>query len=81
MRKKISVVEGPALIMRMEYGHLTVGELGNALVRMQAALRSLADIGPGQSAWKYSSAQPRYIASSINTGSSVDLKSRNLAYM
>ncbi len=67
MRKAITYVEGPYLSLYIDHDYLTVGEVGNILIRLQAALRSLADLGRGRRE------QPRYIISSIKTLYSLEI--------
>ncbi len=73
MRKKIEIIDKPSLTMHIEYDHMTVGELGNILMRLQAAIRSVAGLSPGEYDGRYSKEQPRFIASSVQTGSSIDI--------
>jgi len=73
MRKKVKVIDKPSLKIHIDYNHLTVGELGNILIRLQAALRSIAGLSPGEYDGRYSREQPRFITSSINTGYSIDI--------
>jgi len=46
--KEIKAIDRPALTLHIDYDHLTVGELGNILIRLQAALRSIAGLSPGE---------------------------------
>lgn len=73
MRKEIKAIEAPSLTLHMDYDHLTVGELGNILIRLQAALRTIAGLSPGEYDRRYSSAQPRFITSSVVTKHSIDI--------
>ena len=59
MRKAISRVEAPYLSLHIDHDYLTVGEMGNILIRLQAVLRSLADLGRGRRE------QPRFVISAI----------------
>jgi hypothetical protein len=67
LRKAITRVEAPYLSLHIDYDYLTVGEMGNILIRLQAVLRSLADIGRGQRE------QPRFIISSIKKAHSLEI--------
>ena len=67
MRKELKVIETTSLTLHIDYDHLTTGELGNILIRLQAALRSMAGLSPGEYYGEYSYAQPRFIISSVNT--------------
>ena len=51
----------------MDYDYLTVGEIGNLLIRLQALLRSLAELSRG------GREQPRFIVKSIQGKNSLDL--------
>ncbi|MBA7621821.1 hypothetical protein ES703_29189 [subsurface metagenome] len=73
MRKKIEIIDRPSLTMRIDYDHLTVGELGNILIRLQAALRSIAGLSPGEYDRRYSVGQPRFITSAVSTKKSIDI--------
>ena len=73
MRKKIEVIEKPSLSIHVDYDHLTVGELGNILIRLQAALRGIAGLSPGEYDGRYSKEQPRFITSTVNTEKSIDI--------
>ena len=73
MRKKIEIIDRPSLTMRIDYDHLTVGELGNILIRLQAALRSIAGLSHGEYDRRYSVGQPRFITSSVSTKKSIDI--------
>lgn len=73
MRKEIKTIDRPSLTMHIDYDHLTVGELGNILIRLQAALRSIAGLSPGEYDRRYSAGQPRFITSSVSTKQSIDI--------
>lgn len=73
MRKQMKAIDRPSLMVHIDYNHLTVGELGNILIRLQAALRSIAGLSPGEYNRKYSYAQPRFITSSVSTKHSIDI--------
>jgi len=73
MRKKIEILDKPSLKVHIDYDHLTVGELGNILIRLQAALRSIAGLSPGEYDGRYSVEQPRFITSTVHTGKSIDV--------
>lgn len=73
MRKRVKVIDEPSLRIHIDYDHLTVGELGNILIRLQAALRSIAGLGPGEYDGRYSKEQPRFITSSVHTKQSIDI--------
>ncbi len=73
MRKEIIAIDRPALTLHIDYDHLTVGELGNILIRLQAALRSIAGLSPGEYDGRYYREQPRFITSSVSTKNSIDL--------
>lgn len=73
MRKKIEVIEKPTLSVHIDYDHLTVGELGNILIRLQAALRSIAGLSPGEYDGRYSEEQPRFVASTVHTEKSIEI--------
>ena len=67
MRKAITYAEGPYLSLRIDHDYLSVGEMGNILIRLQATLRSLADLGRG------GREQPRFIISSIKEAHSLEI--------
>ncbi len=73
MRKKVKIIDKPSLRIHIDYDHLTVGELGNILIRLQAALRSIAGLSPGEYDGRYSQEQPRFITSSVKTEHSIDI--------
>ena len=73
MRKKVKIIDEPSLRIHIDYDHLTVGELGNILIRLQAAVRSIAGLSPGEYDGRYSKEQPRFITSSIYTKHSIDI--------
>jgi len=67
LRKAITYIEEPYLSIHIDYDYLTVGEIGNLLIRLQAVLRSLAELSRGRRE------QPRFILRSIKTKSSIDI--------
>ncbi len=67
MRNAITSIENPYLSLHIDYDYLTVGETGNMLIRLQAVLRSLADLSLGRRE------QPRFIVESIETKGAIDL--------
>jgi hypothetical protein len=67
LRKAITCVEKPCLSLHIDYDYLTVGEMGNILIRLQALLRSLADLSRGRRE------QPRFIIESIETKGAIDI--------
>ena len=67
MRKAISRVEAPSLSLHIDLDYLTVGEMGNILIRLQAVLRSLADLGRGRRE------QPRFVISAIKKTRSLEI--------
>lgn len=75
MRKKVFFIEKPRLKLHVEYDYLTVGELGNILIRFQAATRSIAGFGRGK--YKYIErgleGRPLFVAQSVQTGKSLDI--------
>jgi len=73
MRKKVKVIDEPSLRIHIDYDHLTVGELGNILIRLQAALRSIAGLSPGEYDGRYSEEQPRFVTSSVHTKHSIEI--------
>lgn len=73
MRREVKIIEKPSLAVHICYDHITVGELGNILIRLQAALRSMAGLSPGKYDERYSYAQPRFITSSVSTKKSIDI--------
>ena len=73
MRKKVKIIDEPSFRIRIDYDHLTVGELGNILIRLQAALRSIAGLSPGEYDGRYSREQPRFITSSVHTKHSIEI--------
>ena len=73
MRREIKIIEKPSLTVHICYDHITVGELGNIFVRLQAALRSIAGLSPSEYDKRYSYAQPRFITSSVSTKKSIDI--------
>jgi len=73
MRKKIVAIEEPALTLHLEYDHITLGELGNILIRLQAALRSIAGLSPGEYNGRYSHVQPHFITSYVTSKNSIDV--------
>lgn len=73
MRKKVDLIEKPSLKIHMDYDHITVGELGYILMKLQAALRCLAGLTPHAYNTKYAKAQPRFVTSHIQTKNSIDL--------
>jgi hypothetical protein len=74
MRKKIEIIDRPALRLHIDYDHLTVGELGNILIRLQAALRGVAGLSPGEYDGRYCREQPRFVTSYISTKKSIDIE-------
>jgi hypothetical protein len=68
LRKAITCVEKPYLSLRIDYDYLTVGETGNILIRLQAVLRSLADLNRGRRE------QPRFVIESLETRGAIDLR-------
>jgi len=73
MRKKIVAIEEPSLTLHLEYSHITLGELGNILIRLQAALRSLAGLSPGEYDGRFSHVQPHFITSYVSSKHSMDV--------
>lgn len=73
MRRELKSTEKPILSIHMDYDHLTLGEFGNILIRLQAALRSVADLSPGEYDGRYSEEKPRFIITSVNTKHSVEI--------
>lgn len=73
MRKEVKAIDRPSLTVHIDYDHLTIGELGNMLIRLQAALRSIAGLSPGEYDRRYSYGQPRFITSSVVTKNSIDI--------
>jgi len=67
LRKAITYLEKPYLSLHIDYDYLTVGETGNILIRLQATLRSLADLSRGRRE------QPRFIIKSIEMKGSIDI--------
>jgi hypothetical protein len=65
VRQRIAKVEEPTLNIHLDYDYLTVGEIGNILIRLQAALRGVAGISRRE--------QPRFVMSSVRTEKSLDL--------
>ena len=74
MRKKIQTIDRPSLTMHIDYDHLTRGEFGNILIRLQAALRSLAGLSPGEYDGRYYKEQPRFVTSTAHTKQSIDIR-------
>lgn len=72
MRQKITTIENSLLKLHYEYDFLTLGEIGNILIRFQAALRALGGLHPKEYNGQYSSEKPRFVISSVNTGKSID---------
>ncbi len=73
MRKALKAVESPPLTVHIDYDYLTVGELGNILIRLQAALKSLAgDLRPDEQDRRLN-ARPYFITSYISTKNSIDI--------
>lgn len=72
MRKEIYTFEN-ILKLHIEYGYMTTGELGNILIRLQAALRALAGLSPGGYNNEYFYARPRFTISSVDTKHSIDI--------
>jgi len=73
MRRKIQLIDKPSLRIHIDYEYLTVGELGNILIRLQAALRSIAGLSPGEYSGEYAREQPRFITSFVNTEKSIEI--------
>ncbi len=73
MRKEVKIVDRPSLTVHVDYDHLTVGELGNILIRLQAALRSMAGLSPGEYDGRYYREQPRFVTSTVHTKESIDI--------
>jgi len=71
MRKEVAIVEKPLLTVHIDYDHITVGKLGNALIRLQAALRSIAGLSPGEHSGKYYEEQPRFVISTVHSKQSI----------
>ncbi|MBA7684101.1 hypothetical protein ES703_92491 [subsurface metagenome] len=75
MRKESLLIEKPRLRLHIEYDYLTTGELGNILIRFQAATRSIAGFGRGK--YKYIEkgleGRPLFVAQSVQTGKSIDI--------
>ncbi|APV44154.1 Uncharacterized conserved protein YegP, UPF0339 family [Dehalogenimonas formicexedens] len=67
MESRWNMQDGPWLYTHMEFEYVTAGELGNILVRLQAALRGLMDLKAGPD---YSG--PHFIVKSIHTEHSVE---------
>lgn len=67
MRKAITCIENPYLAIKIYHDYLTVGEIGNILIRLQAILRSLADLSRGRRE------QPRFIIRSIRARRSLEI--------
>lgn len=65
MRKRLAKIEEPTLNVHLDYDYLTVGEIGNILIRLQAALRGVAKISRRE--------EPRLVMSSARTEKSLDL--------
>lgn len=76
MRKEIKTIDRPSLTVHVEYDHLTVGELGNIFIRLQAALRSIAGLSPGEYDGRYHSEQPRFVTSTVHTKDSIEISLR-----
>ena len=73
MRKKIVAIEEPSLTLHLEYDHITLGELGNILIRLQAALRGIAGLSPGEYDGRFSDVQPHFITSSVSSKHCIDI--------
>jgi len=73
MRQKLAVIDKPELRVHMEYEYITVGELGNILMRLQAAIRAVAGLAPHEYDEEIAVARPRFIVSSVMTKGSVDV--------
>jgi hypothetical protein len=73
-RRDVRLIEKSTLSVHLDYDYLTVGELGNMLIRLQSALRSLAGLAPGEYAGKFRREQPRFVASSVITKESIDIQ-------
>jgi len=73
MRKEIKTIERPSLTVHVDYEYLTVGELGNIFIRLQAALRSIAGLSPGEYDGRYHSEQPRFATSRVHTKDSIEI--------
>jgi len=74
MRKEVKIIEKPSLAVHICYDHITVGELGNILIRLQAALRSIAGLNPGEYDGRYYEEQPRFVISAVHTKQSIDIE-------
>lgn len=74
MRRDVKIIEKPSLAVHIDYDHITVGELGNILIRLQAALRSIAGLSPGEyDETLFRWVQPRFIISAVHTKRSIDI--------
>jgi hypothetical protein len=74
MRKEVAIIEKPSLKVHINYDHITAGELGNSLIRLQAALRSIAGLSPGEYHGKYYEEQPRFVISTVHTKQSIEIE-------
>jgi len=73
MRRKLTAISDSSLTIHLEFDHITLSELGNILIRLQAALRSLTGLSPGEYDFRYSKAQPHFIAKSVSSEHSIDV--------
>lgn len=61
MRKAVTGIESPYLSLVIDADYLTVGEIGNILIRLQAVLRILADLSRSRRE------QPRFIVKTLKS--------------
>jgi hypothetical protein len=73
MRREVKIIDKPSLVVHIDYDYITVGELGNVLIRLQAALRSVAGMSPGEYDGRYYKEQPRFVTSVVHTKQSIDI--------
>lgn len=72
MREDWIFVKYPQLRLFLRYRYLTVGEVGNILIRLQACVRSLERLGPRGYVSKLQG-EPRFVVSSFYTKDSAEI--------
>ena len=72
MRGKWTLVDKPQLAIRLDYEHLTAGDLGNTLIRLQACIRSLQGL-TGKGYVDKLQGKPHFVIRSFRTEKSAEL--------
>lgn len=72
IREDWTLIEKPQLVIHLDYKHLTAGDLGNTLIRLQACVRSLQGLTAKRYVDKLDG-EPHLVIHSFRTGQSADL--------